>query len=228
MASIRQTVRRAWPLPLQLIVGGVCVLLMLQDHPHHVAEATIPTIDNIVKILQSPVVQQLILPRPLVAADPSVVAADEPPTASAMVSPKDPKKPSKPMSDGKARMSAKPIPEQNIPAHDEAVRTFLIPRTRSLPGCPLCDASVYSYCDEKVYHDACCCGSINGAAPFGGGVGGGGGGFGGFGPFGRQGFGGPGFGGGGGGCGYKGCSFLYANSCYEHQLIVNCCCNSPF
>uniref|UniRef100_A0A182MN18 Uncharacterized protein n=1 Tax=Anopheles culicifacies TaxID=139723 RepID=A0A182MN18_9DIPT len=221
MGSIRQSVRRAGPLPLQLIIGGVCVLLILQDHPHHVAEATIPTIDNIVKILQTPIVQQLILPRPLVAADPNVVA-DEPATTSAMAQ-KDPKKPT-PMSDETGRMSSKSAQEQDSPAQDDAVRTFLIPRTRSLPGCPLCDASVYSYCDEKVYHDACCCGSINGAAPFGGG--GGGGGFGGFGPFGRQGFGGPG--GFGGGCGYKGCSFLYANSCYEHQLIVNCCCNSPY
>ncbi|XP_052891738.1 uncharacterized protein LOC128299733 [Anopheles moucheti] len=212
MASIRHTVRPAWPLPLQLIIGGLCVLLMLQDHPHHVAEATIPTIDNIVKILQSPVVQQLILPRPLVAADPSVVA-DEPAAMPAPVK-MDPKKPSH-MSDEKAKASSKDG------AQDETVRTFLIPRTRSLPGCPLCDASVYSYCDEKVYHDACCCGSINGAAPFGGG-----GGFGGFGGFGRQGVGRQGFG--GGGCGYQGCSFLYANSCYEHQLIVNCCCNSPY
>ncbi|XP_035891512.1 nucleolin [Anopheles stephensi] len=145
------------------------------------------------------------------AADPSVVA-DEPSVR------KEPKKPS-PMRD-------EPAKQQQSDDGDEPVRTFLIPRTRSLPGCPLCDASVYSYCDEKVYHDACCCGSINGAAPFGGGGGGGGGApFGGFGGFGRQ-FGGPaGF---GGGCGYKGCSFLYANSCYEHQLIVNCCCNSPY
>ncbi|XP_049276794.1 uncharacterized protein LOC125760577 isoform X2 [Anopheles funestus] len=169
-----------------------------------------------VKILQSPVVQQLILPRPLVAADPNVVA-DEPATEPA--SKKDPKKPSH-MSDETAKVSSKARQDS---VHDEPVRTFLIPRTRSLPGCPLCDASVYSYCDEKVYHDACCCGSINGAAPFGGG----GGGFGGFGGFGRQAFGGPGFGG-DGGCGYKGCSYLYANSCYEHQLIVNCCCNSPY
>lgn len=22
-------------------------------------------------------------------------------------------------------------------------------------GCPLCDSSVYSYCDFKIYHDAC-------------------------------------------------------------------------
>ncbi|XP_046986527.1 uncharacterized protein LOC124556604 [Schistocerca americana] len=23
--------------------------------------------------------------------------------------------------------------------------------------CPLCDSSVYSYCSEKLLHDACCC-----------------------------------------------------------------------
>uniref|UniRef100_A0A182U3Q8 Uncharacterized protein n=1 Tax=Anopheles melas TaxID=34690 RepID=A0A182U3Q8_9DIPT len=139
---------------------------------------------------------------------------------------KDPAKQSQANDDAAAagKMGSKDSKQAQNSARDEAVRTtFLIPRTRSLPGCPLCDASVYSYCDEKVYHDACCCGSINGAAPFGGA---GGGGFGGFGGFGRQGFGGPG--GFGGGCGYQGCGFLYANSCYEHQLIVNCCCNSPY
>uniref|UniRef100_A0A182N5K1 Uncharacterized protein n=1 Tax=Anopheles dirus TaxID=7168 RepID=A0A182N5K1_9DIPT len=190
-----------------------------KDYHQHAAEATIPTIDNIVKILQSPVVQQLILPRPLVAADPGVVA-DVPATMPMPVM-KDPKKPA-PMSDTEAtkKPSNENSPEKT--ARDEVVRPFLIPRTRALPGCPLCDASVYSYCDEKVYHDACCCGSINGGAPYGGGGGFGGG----FGGFGRQGFGGPGFG--GGGCGYQGCSYLFANSCYEHQLIVNCCCNSPY
>ncbi|KAK6621646.1 hypothetical protein RUM43_006846 [Polyplax serrata] len=24
-------------------------------------------------------------------------------------------------------------------------------------NCPLCDSSVYSYCSEKLLHDACCC-----------------------------------------------------------------------
>lgn len=24
-----------------------------------------------------------------------------------------------------------------------------------IPGCPLCDSSVFSYCDVKIYHDAC-------------------------------------------------------------------------
>uniref|UniRef100_A0A182QN44 Uncharacterized protein n=1 Tax=Anopheles farauti TaxID=69004 RepID=A0A182QN44_9DIPT len=222
MASIRHYAGRARPsvAPLQLLIGGICVLLMLPDYHRHAAEATIPTIDNIVKILQSPVVQQLILPRPLVAADPSV-AADVPATMSDMAT-KDPKMPSQ-MNDAQAtKKPSADKPEQKA-ARDEIVRPFLIPQKRSLPGCPLCDASVYSYCDEKVYHDACCCGSINGAAPFGGGGGFGGG----FGGFGRQGFGGPG-GFGGGGCGYQGCSFLFANSCYEHQLIVNCCCNSPY
>lgn len=178
-----------------------------------------------VKILQLPVVQQLILPRPLVAADEAFpgMAADEPvPTKPDMKPPKDTKK----QMDEKGPASAKET-KSKASQDEQPARSFLIPRTRSLPGCPLCDASVYSYCDEKVYHDACCCGSINGAAPpYGGG-------FGGFGGPGG-GFGGPGggFGGfgahGGGGCGYQGCSYLYANTCYEHQLIVNCCCNSPY
>ncbi|XP_071454119.1 uncharacterized protein [Hetaerina americana] len=30
---------------------------------------------------------------------------------------------------------------------------LLKPRKR----CPLCDASVYPYCSEKLFHDACCC-----------------------------------------------------------------------
>lgn len=24
-------------------------------------------------------------------------------------------------------------------------------------GCPYCDSSVYSYCSDKLLHDACCC-----------------------------------------------------------------------
>uniref|UniRef100_A0A1I8NR89 CCC domain-containing protein n=2 Tax=Stomoxys calcitrans TaxID=35570 RepID=A0A1I8NR89_STOCA len=27
----------------------------------------------------------------------------------------------------------------------------------TLPGCPLCDSSVYSYCSHKLIHDTCCC-----------------------------------------------------------------------
>ncbi|XP_049548016.1 zinc finger homeobox protein 3 [Anopheles darlingi] len=165
----------------------------------------------IVKILQSPVVQQLILPRPLVAADvigPAAPLADDSP----------PKKPAA-MQD-KPSDDAKKMADENAPSKDESERPFRpypIASTRALPGCPLCDASVYSYCDEKVFNDACCCGDLNG--PYGGGFGGPGGGFGG--PI--------GFGGGfGRSCGYRGCSQLFANSCYEHQLIVNCCCNSPY
>ncbi|KFB35684.1 AGAP013472-PA-like protein [Anopheles sinensis] len=154
------------------------------------------------------------------------MAADEPaPSKPDMKPPKDSKKQMDEKGSGSAKetKASKASQDAELPA-----RSFLIPRTRSLPGCPLCDASVYSYCDEKVYHDACCCGSINGAAPpYGGGFGGFGGPGGGFGGPGGGfgGFGGPG---GGGGCGYQGCSYLYANTCYEHQLIVNCCCNSPY
>ncbi|KAF6215855.1 hypothetical protein GE061_000190 [Apolygus lucorum] len=25
------------------------------------------------------------------------------------------------------------------------------------PNCPYCDSSVYSYCTDKLLHDACCC-----------------------------------------------------------------------
>lgn len=28
-------------------------------------------------------------------------------------------------------------------------------------GCPLCDRSVYSYCYDKMIHDACCCNNGN-------------------------------------------------------------------
>ncbi|XP_052863672.1 translation initiation factor IF-2-like [Anopheles cruzii] len=170
------------------------------------------------KILQSPVIQQLILPRPLVAADADfpIVAANDP---------------------SKRTMEEKPskdvMQSKETPDTARFHRPYPFARTRSLPGCPLCDASVYSYCDEKAYNDACCCGSSNngpyggGGAPGGfGGFGGGGGGFGGgFGGGGFGGFNGAGF---GSGCGYSGCSQLFANSCYEHQLIVTCCCNSPY
>lgn len=73
-------------------------------------------------------------------------------------------------------------------------------------GCPLCDSSVYPYCDYKIFHDACwwdrltflrkqvvssffhSCGL---RAPQ---------------------------------CQLNQCSHLHANSCAEHQLIARCCC----
>ncbi|GAB0096512.1 uncharacterized protein DMENIID0001_120360 [Sergentomyia squamirostris] len=69
--------------------------------------------------------------------------------------------------------------------------------------CPLCDSSVYAYCSDQLFHDACCCDrpTYTGAL-----------GLGGSGIFGAS-------------CYYTNCSFLYANSCYEHDLITNCCCN---
>ncbi|XP_055677092.1 uncharacterized protein LOC129786238 isoform X2 [Lutzomyia longipalpis] len=72
--------------------------------------------------------------------------------------------------------------------------------------CPLCDSSVYGYCSDRLFHDACCCDRPT----FTGGLGLGGGG--GSGIYGAS-------------CYYADCSFLYANSCYEHDLITNCCCN---
>ncbi|CAG2066055.1 unnamed protein product [Timema podura] len=66
--------------------------------------------------------------------------------------------------------------------------------------CPLCDSSVYSYCSNKLLHDACCCISPKGvgdvsdpSAPY--------------------------------QCNYADCSFLHANTCREHHLITRCCCN---
>ncbi|KAH8375792.1 hypothetical protein KR200_010507 [Drosophila serrata] len=70
----------------------------------------------------------------------------------------------------------------------------------SQSGCPLCDSSVYSYCSHKMVHDACCC-DFPATGP---------------------------------GqlrppqCLYYDCSLLYAKSCFEHSLIKNCCCNSPY
>lgn len=106
-------------------------------------------------------------------------------------------------------------------------------------GCPLCDASVYSYCSQKMLHDDCCCDfpgkeyilTYNSRISF----------------FQLnctinkekfihwktliyiftslsfpvpqlrppQ-------------CFYTDCSLLYAKSCYEHSLIKNCCCNNPY
>ncbi|XP_055698511.1 uncharacterized protein LOC129798980 isoform X1 [Phlebotomus papatasi] len=70
--------------------------------------------------------------------------------------------------------------------------------------CPLCDSSVYGYCSDRLFHDACCCDrpTFTGGLGLGGGQG----------IFGAS-------------CYYADCSFLYANSCYEHDLITNCCCN---
>ncbi|XP_037028339.1 uncharacterized protein LOC119068741 [Bradysia coprophila] len=66
-------------------------------------------------------------------------------------------------------------------------------------GCPLCDSSVYTYCSNKMIHDSCCC---NGPLGFNGGI--------------------------GFNCPVTNCAYLHANSCYEHSLITNCCCNSPY
>lgn len=89
-------------------------------------------------------------------------------------------------------------------------------------GCPACDASVFSYCGNRLTHDACCCNVLgqrsnlylqnlvvssiinaisfitgnNGAAHFN--------------PY-------P--------CQYSDCSFLHANSCFESNLIASCCCS---
>uniref|UniRef100_A0A1A9X013 Uncharacterized protein n=1 Tax=Glossina brevipalpis TaxID=37001 RepID=A0A1A9X013_9MUSC len=70
--------------------------------------------------------------------------------------------------------------------------------TSSLNGCPLCDSSVYGYCSHKLIHDACCCGFP--VAIY------------------RK----PPQ------CVYYDCRILYAKSCYEHNLIKNCCCQKPY
>ncbi|XP_051164839.1 uncharacterized protein LOC127283785 [Leptopilina boulardi] len=64
--------------------------------------------------------------------------------------------------------------------------------------CPLCDTSVYSYCGERLLHDACCCTtkSSNYQLP-------------------NQ-------------CYLADCSFLHANTCREHRLIANCCCSDEY
>lgn len=80
-------------------------------------------------------------------------------------------------------------------------------------GCPLCDASVYSYCDFKIFHDACWwvskqsimsifCWAVNQNFFFSCGL------------QAPQ-------------CQYTDCSFLNANTCDEHQLITKCCCYNP-
>ncbi|KAL5288030.1 hypothetical protein ACFFRR_008710 [Megaselia abdita] len=70
---------------------------------------------------------------------------------------------------------------------------------RQLNGCPLCDSSVFSYCDYRMFHDSCCCRSNYGPqVPF------------------RP------------GCQYEDCRSLFAKSCYEHNLIRQCCCENPY
>ncbi|XP_059477873.1 uncharacterized protein LOC132198103 [Neocloeon triangulifer] len=70
------------------------------------------------------------------------------------------------------------------------------------PYCPYCDSSVYSYCSDKLLHDACCC-SGGGADPLGPQAY----------PLPRE-------------CQFADCSFLHANTCQEHQLITRCCCSN--
>ncbi|XP_030382194.1 uncharacterized protein LOC115629779 [Scaptodrosophila lebanonensis] len=81
-------------------------------------------------------------------------------------------------------------------AYPGAIYPGALPYPGSPPGCPLCDASVYSYCSHKVVHDACCCDFAGSGKP-------------------PQ-------------CLYYDCALLYAKTCYEHSLIKNCCCSSPY
>ncbi|XP_058813819.1 uncharacterized protein LOC131677793 isoform X2 [Topomyia yanbarensis] len=170
----------------------------------HLIDATIPALDNIV--LQSPGFQQL------VAADPMVSSDESSPTNNVGADKTKTQKDSALSQDINPTLKLVTRVLDTLRSPTPAQTLLRVPQLRALPGCPLCDASVYSYCDYKVYHDGCCCGTINGAYGPGGGFGG----------IGSDGI-------GYGGCGYQeDCSFIYANSCYEHQLIVNCCCNVPF
>ncbi|XP_055617383.1 uncharacterized protein LOC129762844 isoform X2 [Toxorhynchites rutilus septentrionalis] len=195
----------------------VCFVLMIFI-ANYLTHATIPTIDNIVKVLQSPFLHPVLFSQSLVATDPMMTTEAALTTTS-----------SAPVADRNSKNTEKKSDKDAKTEKDESPTLELVSRVlhtlrsplpvmhstlaaRTQPGCPLCDSSVYSYCDNKVYHDGCCCGYMNGP----GGPGG-------------QGFPGGPNGIGYGGCGYQqDCSFLYANSCYEHQLIVNCCCNSPY
>uniref|UniRef100_A0A1A9ZLM9 CCC domain-containing protein n=1 Tax=Glossina pallidipes TaxID=7398 RepID=A0A1A9ZLM9_GLOPL len=71
------------------------------------------------------------------------------------------------------------------------------PGSSLLSVCPLCDSSVFGYCSHKLIHDKCCCGFP--VANY------------------RK----PPQ------CVYYDCRILYAKSCYEHNLIKNCCCQNP-
>ncbi|XP_065084704.1 uncharacterized protein LOC135706943 [Ochlerotatus camptorhynchus] len=190
----------------KMIKQQLCYVFLLLITAHLI-DATIPTIDNIVEILQSPTFHQIILPQPLVAADPTVAAAANHETSTVNDMPQD-ESPAQNDEAPTLKLVTRVLDTLRSPL--PAQQIILVPQRRALPGCPLCDASVYSYCDYKVYHDGCCCGTTNSGygQGFGGGL--------------SNGI-------GYGGCGYQeDCSFLYANSCYEHQLIVNCCCNSPY
>ncbi|XP_066995894.1 uncharacterized protein [Anabrus simplex] len=64
--------------------------------------------------------------------------------------------------------------------------------------CPLCDSSVFSYCTEKLLHDACCCNNRQDPSQL---------------PY---------------QCYYADCSFLHAKSCNDHRAISRCCCDKLF
>lgn len=40
---------------------------------------------------------------------------------------------------------------------DESIGSGRLNMKRRPNGCPYCDSSVYSYCSDKLLHDACCC-----------------------------------------------------------------------
>uniref|UniRef100_A0A8D8QVV2 Uncharacterized protein n=1 Tax=Cacopsylla melanoneura TaxID=428564 RepID=A0A8D8QVV2_9HEMI len=100
--------------------------------------------------------------------------------------------------DFEARPSSAPVraqpPRRPFQQHESArnPQSHIDPKRLN---CPLCDSSVYSYCSDKLLHDACCCLSPSDTDDL---------------P--PQ-------------CGYADCSFLHANTCREHRLITACCCN---
>lgn len=51
------------------------------------------------------------------------------------------------------------VPEvgENNEEHGDAPESERLNTRRRPNGCPFCDTSVYSYCSDKLLHDACCC-----------------------------------------------------------------------
>ncbi|XP_020283894.1 uncharacterized protein LOC109854821 [Pseudomyrmex gracilis] len=55
---------------------------------------------------------------------------------------------------GALNSSPTPLPQINI---RQAINYPYYPFRPPQNKCPLCDSSVYPYCGEKLFHDACCC-----------------------------------------------------------------------
>lgn len=67
------------------------------------------------------------------------------------------KKPANKIEEVEPEVSEVPDVVMNNENNDENIESGKLNMKRRPNGCPYCDSSVYSYCSDKLLHDACCC-----------------------------------------------------------------------